>query len=124
MLSCSTEVTLNHQEGNLKVQFLIKIRYYIVPNPPTTLKKGEAGTGNVVNAVHHARTINGQIRRAKAMDESELYDYAKELQVSAIKNLLRYGQNTLSSIIYLIQLREGLKVDPSCLLNSSKMTSF
>merc|ERR1712086_1104390 len=42
--------------------------------------KGEAGTGNVVNAVHHARTINGQIRRAKAMDESELYDYAKELQ--------------------------------------------
>merc|ERR1712086_899461 len=40
--------------------------------------KGEAGTGNIVNAVHHARTINGQIRRAKAMDESELYDYAKE----------------------------------------------
>ena len=48
----------------------------------------------MVNAVHHARTINGQIRRAKAMDESELYDYAKELQVSAIKNLLRNGQNT------------------------------
>ena len=45
----------------------------------------------MVNAVHHARTINGQIRRAKAMDESELYDYAKELQVSAIKNLLKYG---------------------------------
>merc|ERR1711997_1013002 len=43
--------------------------------------KGEAGTGNVVNAVHHARTINGQIRRAKAMDESELYSYAKQLQV-------------------------------------------
>ena len=87
MLGCSTEVTLNHQEGNLKVQFLIKIRYYIVPNPPTTLKKGEAGTGNVVNAVHHARTINGQIRRAKAMDESELYDYAKELQVSLIYSI-------------------------------------
>ena len=31
---------LNHQEGNLKVQFLIKIGYYIVPNPSTTLKKG------------------------------------------------------------------------------------
>ena len=108
----------------MKVQFLLKIGYYIVPNPSTTLKKGEAGTGNVVNAVHHARTINGQIRRAKAMDESELYDYAKELQVSAIKNLLRYGQNASSSIIYLIQLREGLKVDPSCLLSSSKMTSF
>ena len=55
----------------------------------------------MVNAVHHARTINGQIRRAKAMDESELYDYAKELQVSAIKNLLKYGQNTSSSVIFL-----------------------
>ena len=40
MLSCSTQVTLNHQEGNLKVQFLFKIGYYIVPNPSTTLKKG------------------------------------------------------------------------------------
>merc|ERR1719266_3304992 len=29
--------------------------------------KGEAGTGNVVNAVHHARTINREIRLAKAM---------------------------------------------------------
>ena len=48
----------------------------------------------MVNAVHHARTINGQIRRAKSMDESELYDYAKELQVSGMENLLRYGQNT------------------------------
>merc|ERR1712004_836058 len=31
--------------------------------------KGEAGTGNVVNAVHHARTINREIRLAKSMDE-------------------------------------------------------
>ena len=48
----------------------------------TLRTKGEAGTGNVVNAVHHARTINREIRLAKAMDESELYDYAKELRVS------------------------------------------
>ena len=60
----------------------------------------------MVNAVHHARTINGQIRRAKAMDESELYDYAKELQVSAIKNVLRNGQNTSSSsIIFFFKLK-------------------
>merc|ERR1711963_1106297 len=43
--------------------------------------KGEAGTGNVVNAVHHARTINREIRLAQAMDESELFSYAKQLQV-------------------------------------------
>jgi len=56
--------------------------------------KGEAGTGNVVNAVHHARTINGQIRRAKAMDESELYDYAKELQapLDLLKETARLGR--------------------------------
>ena len=43
--------------------------------------KGEAGTGDVVNAVHHARTINREIRMAQALDESELYSYAKQLQV-------------------------------------------
>merc|ERR1711963_548008 len=43
--------------------------------------KGEAGTGNVVNAVHHARTINREIRLAQAMEASELYSYAKQLQV-------------------------------------------
>lgn len=43
--------------------------------------KGEAGTGNVVNAVHHARMINREIRMAQAMDESELFSYAKQLQV-------------------------------------------
>ena len=46
--------------------------------------KGEAGTGNVVNAVHHARTINREIRLAQAMDPSELYSYAKQLQVIII----------------------------------------
>jgi len=43
--------------------------------------KGEAGTGNVVNAVHHARVINREIRLAQAMDSTELYSYAKHLQV-------------------------------------------
>ena len=46
--------------------------------------KGEAGTGNVVNAVHHARTINREIRLAQAMDPSELYSYAKQLQVNML----------------------------------------
>merc|ERR1740129_1590457 len=31
--------------------------------------KGEAGTGNVWQAVHHARTVLGEIKRIKAMDK-------------------------------------------------------
>ncbi len=42
--------------------------------------KGEAGTGDVVEAVRHARTINGEIRRISAMDEDELFTYAKNIQ--------------------------------------------
>ena len=34
-----------------------------------------------MNAVHHARIINREIRLAQAMDKSELYSYAKKLQV-------------------------------------------
>jgi len=42
--------------------------------------KGEAGTGNVVEAVRHLRTINSQIRRLHSADASELYALAKDLQ--------------------------------------------
>ena len=41
--------------------------------------KGEAGTGDVVEAVRHARKITGEIRKASNMDEDELFTYAKEL---------------------------------------------
>ena len=41
--------------------------------------KGEAGTGNVVEAVRHMRAIQGGIRRLGGMDEAELYRNAKEL---------------------------------------------
>lgn len=44
--------------------------------------KGEAGTGNVVEAVRHIRTINREIKIAQMMDDTELYGYAKKLQVS------------------------------------------
>jgi pyridoxal 5'-phosphate synthase pdxS subunit len=40
--------------------------------------KGEAGTGNVVEAVRHMRSILGEIRRLQGMDEDELYSAAKE----------------------------------------------
>merc|ERR1712023_561739 len=41
--------------------------------------KGEAGTGNVVEAVRHARAVNKEIKRLKTMDKVELYTYAKEI---------------------------------------------
>ena len=42
--------------------------------------KGEAGTGNVVEAVRHMRTIMGDLRRLSSMDEAEVPTAAKELQ--------------------------------------------
>ncbi len=41
--------------------------------------KGEAGTGDVVEAVRHARTVLGEIRRLQNMPEEELMTYAKEI---------------------------------------------
>lgn len=42
--------------------------------------KGEAGTGDVVEAVRHMRTIMGQMRMVQGAREDELYVIAKELQ--------------------------------------------
>ncbi len=42
--------------------------------------KGEAGTGDVVEAVRHARTMNREIRRLQNMDEDEMFTFAKEIQ--------------------------------------------
>ena len=42
--------------------------------------KGEAGTGNVVEAVRHARAVMGAIRQIQCMDENELFAYAKDIQ--------------------------------------------
>ena len=41
--------------------------------------KGEAGTGDVVEAVRHMRTIMGEIRRLQTLDEDELFVAAKQL---------------------------------------------
>ncbi len=42
--------------------------------------KGEAGTGNVVEAVRHLRSITGDIRKITQADEAELFEWAKRLQ--------------------------------------------
>ncbi len=56
--------------------------------------KGEAGTGDVVEAVRHARTVLGAIRSLKNMAEEEVYAYAKEIRapfalVNEVKELGR-----------------------------------
>ena len=42
--------------------------------------KGEAGTGDIVNAVRHMRSVFGHIRRLGALEADELYAEAKELR--------------------------------------------
>jgi len=42
--------------------------------------KGEAGTGNIVEAVRHLRSIVGDIRKITQADSAELFDWAKKLQ--------------------------------------------
>ncbi|MBV1893125.1 MAG: pyridoxal 5'-phosphate synthase lyase subunit PdxS [Ilumatobacteraceae bacterium] len=42
--------------------------------------KGEAGTGNVVEAVRHMRSITGDIKRITQADSAELFEWAKNLQ--------------------------------------------
>jgi pyridoxal 5'-phosphate synthase pdxS subunit len=41
--------------------------------------KGEAGTGDVVEAVRHARSVLGEIRRLTTMDDAELMTFSKEI---------------------------------------------
>jgi pyridoxal 5'-phosphate synthase pdxS subunit len=41
--------------------------------------KGEAGTGDVIEAVRHARAVLGEIRALQAKSEEELMNYAKEI---------------------------------------------
>ncbi len=42
--------------------------------------KGEAGTGDIVEAVRHARSVLGEIRRIQGMDEAELMATARDLK--------------------------------------------
>jgi pyridoxal 5'-phosphate synthase pdxS subunit len=56
--------------------------------------KGEAGTGNVVEATRHMRSIRGEIRRLAGLDEAELYDAAKELRapIELVTEVARAGK--------------------------------
>ena len=56
--------------------------------------KGEAGTGDVSNAMQHMREINGEIRRLSSLREDELYVAAKELQApyELVKEVAQAGK--------------------------------
>jgi pyridoxal 5'-phosphate synthase pdxS subunit len=56
--------------------------------------KGEAGTGDVVEAVRHARAVMGEIRRLQTKADEELYTYAKEIgaPVDLVKQVKELGR--------------------------------
>jgi pyridoxal 5'-phosphate synthase pdxS subunit len=55
--------------------------------------KGEAGTGDIVEAVRHLRAIRGEIKRLATLDEAELFVAAKELQApyDIVREVARNG---------------------------------
>ncbi len=56
--------------------------------------KGEAGTGNVVEAMRHARAVNREIRRLQTMDDVEVFTYAKNMgaPVTLVQEVKRLGR--------------------------------
>ncbi|MBB4932548.1 pyridoxal 5'-phosphate synthase pdxS subunit [Lipingzhangella halophila] len=56
--------------------------------------KGEAGTGNVVEATRHMRAIRSEIKRLGTLDEAELFAAAKELRApyDVVKEVARLGK--------------------------------
>ena len=56
--------------------------------------KGEAGTGNVVEAVRHARAVQRDIKRLASMDENELFVAAKQMQApyDLVKEVAKSGR--------------------------------
>src|SRR3989475_11764033 len=56
--------------------------------------KGEAGTGNIVEAVRHLRSILGDIKKLTVADEAEVFAWAKELRapVELVQEVAERGE--------------------------------
>jgi len=56
--------------------------------------KGEAGTGDIVEAVRHMRTLNKEIRQLQGLDDAEIYTFAKQIQapVELVRETKRLGR--------------------------------
>lgn len=77
----------NHiNKNNFKVPFVCGCRNLgealrrVAEGAAMLRTKGEAGTGNIVEAVRHARTVQKEIRMIKSMDKDELFVAAKNMQ--------------------------------------------
>ncbi|POV94378.1 hypothetical protein PSTT_16891 [Puccinia striiformis] len=84
----STTSTSIRSKFHLSVELRISVKPYEESEGAAMIRtKGEAGTGNVVEAVRHERAVLADIRRASVMSDEELYTFAKEL--SAPYHLLK-----------------------------------
>merc|ERR1711920_728205 len=77
----------NHiNKNNFKVPFVCGCRNLgealrrVAEGAAMLRTKGEAGTGNVVEAVRHARTVTADVRKLTVMSSDELFVAAKEMQ--------------------------------------------
>ncbi|MBN2251013.1 MAG: pyridoxal 5'-phosphate synthase lyase subunit PdxS [Candidatus Altiarchaeota archaeon] len=91
----------NHiNKNNFKIPFVCGARNLgealrrISENAAMIRTKGEAGTGNVVEAVRHMRLITSGIRNIQGMDADELYLEAKNLQapIELVREVRRIGR--------------------------------
>jgi len=56
--------------------------------------KGEAGTGNIVEAVRHIRSVQRELKKLQTMDEDELFVFAKDIQApyDLVKSCAKEGR--------------------------------
>jgi pyridoxal 5'-phosphate synthase pdxS subunit len=91
----------NHiNKNNFKVPFVCGCRNLgealrrITEGAAMLRTKGEAGTGNIVEAVRHARSVQREIRRLTSMSADELFVAAKDMQApyELVKEVARTGR--------------------------------
>lgn len=56
--------------------------------------KGEAGTGNVIEAVRHTKAVMSSIKQMTVTSDRDLYSFAKEIQapIDLVKEVARTGK--------------------------------
>jgi pyridoxal 5'-phosphate synthase pdxS subunit len=98
----------NHiNKNNFKVPFVCGCRDLgealrrIAEGASMLRTKGEAGTGNIVEAVRHARAISRDIRRVSSMDEDELFVAAKVLILPCHSCLIKCCISYILTFIFL-----------------------
>ena len=70
--------------------------------------KGEAGTGNVVEAVQHTRSLTGAVRQLQTLDDDELYVYAKEIRapVDLVRKTKHLGRSAFVSHVKIVGITD------------------